>query len=185
VGAVGGKIPNLIGDGYTEAVRSLVPFHDRFLLTGAGFVKPWGGYLAREFWDQLISDPSLRERPNVEALLHKTTAFEDALAEMEITRPGDFGDEDRFAMRGAVLRAFQLHDETLCDNGFDAPGLLNPFVERFVRDNRTNRTVPLFTLNQDLSLERFYTGGNSPLIVVPCVYRQPWSLGGNRRPARG
>jgi hypothetical protein len=35
-----------IGDYYMEAARSLAPFNDRFLLTGAWFSKPWEGYLA-------------------------------------------------------------------------------------------------------------------------------------------
>jgi hypothetical protein len=111
----------------------------------------------------------------VDALLHDTTAFEDALAVMEVMRPRDFSDADRTGLRDAVRRAFHLHDQTLCDNGADGPGLLNRFVERFVGNNRT---APLFTLNQDLMLERFYTRGNSPRVAVPCVHRPGWWLGG-------
>ena len=164
-----------IGDQYMEAARSLAPFNDRFLLTGAGFAKPWGGYLASEFWDQIIRDPAIREVPKVDDLLHCLTAFEDSLAEMEVTKRGEFSDADRACLRSVVRRAFDVHDQQLRENGTGAPGVLNRFVERFAKENRT---APLFTLNQDLMLERYYTGGNSPRVVVPCVHRHEWWLGG-------
>ena len=132
-----------IGDDYMEAVgAALAPFHDRFLLTGAGFAKPWGGYLAQEFWDLLISDPVVRELPKVDDLLHRIMPFEDALAEMEVTRRGDYSDDDRAGLRGAVRRAFELHDRNLCENGAGAPGLLNRFVERFVEQQDRPSVYP-------------------------------------------
>jgi hypothetical protein len=95
-----------IGDQYMEAARSLAPFNDRFLLTGAAFAKPWEGYLAGEFGDHLISDRTLSmNHPKVHELLLETTAFEDALAEVEITRRADFSDADRTGLREAARPA--------------------------------------------------------------------------------
>jgi hypothetical protein len=35
----------------------------RILLTGAGFSKNWGGYLAREVWERLLGHHAVRSDP--------------------------------------------------------------------------------------------------------------------------
>ena len=40
-------------------------FNKRVLLTAAGFSRNWGGYLAKEVWEEIFSHPDVQKRPSL------------------------------------------------------------------------------------------------------------------------
>lgn len=154
--------------------RELAPFYQNVLLTGAGFSKPWGGFLASELWGLVVSDPRIRNRPKIDELLHESLNFESALARAEVTEQDAFDDVDRVALRQAVLRAFEIQDERIRNAGMNTL-LLRQFVDRFVPQG--GRTSCIFTLNQDTVLERYLLYANSPSVLMPGITDAEWRFG--------
>jgi hypothetical protein len=152
----------------------LVPFYPHVLLTAAGFSKIWGGFLAAELWGLVVSDPRVRARSNIDQLLHASLNFEDALARAEVTQRDNYDEEDRVALRGAVLRAFELQDERIRYNSGNTIRL-RAFIGRFIPDE--GRTGCLFSLNQDTVLERYLLYGDSPAVLMPGVTDPEWRFG--------
>jgi hypothetical protein len=130
------------------------------LLLGAGFSRNWGGWLAAEAFEYLIGSPEIAHDAGIRNLLrrhHPRGGFELALAEMqaEYLRRLDAATKrtlDRF--QAAVSNMFRD-----MNRGFDAITDFEPArppqVGRRVVDFLA-RFDAIFTLNQDLLLERHY-----------------------------
>lgn len=129
----------------------------RVLLTGAGISKNWGGKLASELWSDLIGSAGVRAHPRVRQLLLDEPSFEVALARC---RTEDFSESEQSALEQAVLNAFITMDRQIADNQYQPYGWIDIYrVQRFLgrfcwNQDRTANTSFLFTLNQDLLLER-------------------------------
>jgi SIR2-like domain len=143
------------------------------LLSGAGLSKNWTGYLASEMWGAILSHRGLTEATR--NLLRKHINFETALEEAE---EQGFSEQDRASLRVAVRRAFDLHDRNLADAKGPWAGdeIFSAFLDRFVFEGRSTF---LFTLNQDLLLERRIRPQKAQ-IVLPGLHRQPWWFSGPR-----
>lgn len=120
----------------------------RILLTGAGFSKNWGGYLAREVWELLLGHVAIRSDPRLRAsLLEAPENFERALTAVRNSYP-----EGAATFENALLDVFFDQDESQCGDYFSFnEGRFHRFLDAF-RD--PNGTARLFTLNQDLFMER-------------------------------
>ncbi len=133
--------------------------HRFILLTGAGFSYPFGGFLALEFWERLVRRRQVQARSRVRDLLLTEQSFEQALA--RVRAEAAFDDEDVVALESAILEVFEGMDGDIADSNIwrDAPANIYGFQE-FLRkfqcstqDNSANAGF-IFTLNQDLMLER-------------------------------
>jgi hypothetical protein len=130
-------------------------------LLGAGFSNNWGGYLAAEMWGAILGDALVEQNVSLRRLLLEEPDFEVALAEVR-SRGGKYTDADRETFEAAVRHAFDLHDQNLRHKLGDVDGavpLWQGFYEMMLRpmvDAPIERRAPtfLFTLNQDLFLER-------------------------------
>jgi hypothetical protein len=150
-------------------VESLAPFNRRMLLTGAGFSKPWGGYLSAEIWTLVASHPEVRGRVELNRILHDDFNFEVVMARIEGKDRATFTDEDRRILREAVMQAFQFQEKRLAPPGRD---LVNDptlkLIARTFEDLTQKSTTCWFTLNQDLLIERFMFGQEIP-VKIPGV----------------
>lgn len=122
----------------------------RILLTGAGFSKNWGGYLASEIWERLLGHPRMQADDQLRlVLLNNPENFETALAAAR-----GLGSEPARAMEQALQDIFEEQDRF--ENGdwysFDGAAF-GAFIDRF---RAADWTSLLFTLNQDALLERKY-----------------------------
>jgi hypothetical protein len=144
----------------------------RLLLTGAGFSKNWGGYLAREMWERLVGHRNVRASSDIRrVLLAHISDFEAALTdvrELGATAAGSF--------EKALLDVFLEQDEAERRNAgeynsFNA-GHFDSFFERF---RSADRTGLLFTLNQDVFLERRFRG----ILVAPGIGPVSFRAGGD------
>jgi SIR2-like protein len=120
----------------------------RILLTGAGFSRNWGGYLAREVWELLLGHPAVRADPRLRAsLLEAPENFERALAIVRGSYP-----EGAAMFENALLDVFVDQDESERADYFTInEGRFRGFLDAF---RSPDGTAQLFTLNQDLFLER-------------------------------
>jgi len=123
------------------------------LLTGAGFTKNFGAPLATELWSIILGSPSLRGYPRVLDVLRDDFDFESVYDRVQT---GAFTVEEREALTKSIQEAYAYIDSTIQD--ISSAGInmsrLNKMLLMFAGD----RLEPgfLFTLNQDLFLERHY-----------------------------
>jgi hypothetical protein len=128
----------------------------RVLLLGAGFSKNWGGLLAAEAFDFLMGSQQLDGELKSLLMKHKDAGFEAALDELQGARlQGGAGASQSLAkLERAVVEMFDAMDEAFKDRATiefsnDVSLSVASFLARF---------DAIFTLNQDVLLERYYIG---------------------------
>ena len=134
----------------------------KLLLTGAGFTANFGTPLAAQMWNWIYGAEALRGHDRLLEKLRLDQDFERVY--FEVTT-GDYSVEQKNAMAEAVSGAFQDMDEivrTCTPYHRMNVAALHPFLASF-RGTRGNRGY-IFTLNQDLYLERWYTHDERPLL---------------------
>ncbi len=127
------------------------------LLLGAGFSRNWGGLLATEIFELLISQETIAHDGYLRELLwnHKANGgFENALAEVQVRYSSDpvrYGPSlDKF--QTAVSNVFGRMNAAL----FNIPGIeFQQDIDRLLRTFLV-RFDAIFTLNQDVLLEHHY-----------------------------
>ncbi|MCH8274510.1 MAG: SIR2 family protein [Armatimonadetes bacterium] len=123
---------------------------DRLLLTGAGWSKNWCGLLTEEFTNRLIGDKPIVADKCLHPIVREAPNFEIALEEARRHCPA----ESRQTLREAVIRVFEYHDRLIRKTRSEINiGRVEPFLRRF-GPNQDRQTGYMFTLNQDLWIER-------------------------------
>ena len=138
----------------------------KVLLTGAGFTKDFGGFLASEMWAFIFNNPSLDNHPEIKNLLRHNFSYESVYHEVVKTLEYENGDRD--AIKEAVKSAYDKLDESIRGyhnktNRTANSTTLTAFIERF--HGADNSRGFFFTLNQDLFVERYC--GRNPTPGVP------------------
>lgn len=137
------------------------------LLLGAGFSRNWGGWLATEAFEYLLGCHEIISDEGLRQLLWKhqsSGGFEAALAELQLAYARDRQVErSLMELQAAVLRMFEDMNAafmSLTDWQFgqrEKARQIGTFLTRF---------DAIFTLNQDLLLERHYANDNVRLAGV-------------------
>jgi hypothetical protein len=156
------------------------------LLTGAGFSRNWGGWLADETFEYLLGSPELDG--DLRALLWRSKkaggGFENALAELQIEY--DRSRDDRTKKRlndlqAAIIGMFNQMDHSFAMTTFEPQNEVMPIMARqqtYVR-NFLFRFDAIFTLNQDLLLERHYFDDN--INIQQSQKWRGWQIPGMKR----
>ncbi|MCG8557388.1 MAG: SIR2 family protein [Proteobacteria bacterium] len=153
----------------------------RSLLTGAGFTKNWGGHLATELWPLLDSTPVVNGNPALRGIFRKHLgSFEDALTEARHAIPdGAVSAEEVAQLERDIVSIFMEQERTI--NAQRTPSRLNEsmiqeMLSLFAQGPSTppklcqeSDTGYIFTLNQDLLVERIAVDGH--------MYHQPVTPG--------
>ncbi len=148
-------------------------FSKRLLLVGAGFSKNWGGLLASEVSGRILSHRAVASRRRLRELLQREPSFEDAL---ERTRTGLYEAADAEAMERAIGAAFDDMDAEYRNPGAPVLGAtINDFIARFCPGPVGVGTGYVFSLNQDLLLERIYGiyVDKQPLVTPGVRWHEP------------
>jgi hypothetical protein len=147
------------------------------LLLGAGFTKNFGGYLSAEVWTQLFNNSQFRALSAVKEIFLSDQDFESVYYKI-LTR-GNIEEIDTVSK--ALLSVYRQLDRVICDFNF-TPGSPYPVniynVQKLIRGFAGVKGDPgyIFTLNQDLFLERHYLNGPRP--VLPGIkQRTEWFAG--------
>jgi SIR2-like domain len=141
------------------------------ILLGAGFSRNWGGWLAAEVDEYLLGHPSI-DRPIRDVLWrHRDKGgFEGALGELQREDPAD---QRLASLQSALMQMFRDMEGGFAGVNFnfnsDQKETISAFLSRF---------DAIFSLNQDLLLERHYLERPQPAMskvwdnsapTIPCV----------------
>jgi hypothetical protein len=126
------------------------------LLTGAGFSKPFGGYLSSQMWALILCQPQVRGSDRLRKAMLRDTNFEQVYQEVIASR--EYGDEEKREFTEAIWKAYKQMDDEMSDhdNGLRAHAAVSRIVFRFANREHSEPGL-VFTLNQDLLIERFHT----------------------------
>jgi hypothetical protein len=167
------------------------------LLTGAGFTRNFGGFLANQMWDKIFNREQVQNHPSLVNLLKDNFDFESVYN--EVMDGNSYPPEAQAALQQAVKSAYdQLDDATRNYWGPSASLASSPLVgwpgfskllDHFASEGRSRGYI--FTLNQDLFVERWHSGEKSLRILgmtpgVDFKGKTPWSWlrGGELTPER-
>lgn len=145
---------------------------NKALLTGAGFTKNFGGFLAEEMGDRIFESQYLRKYPSVRRILHKRSNYEDFYEEV---LNGDYKDYEKEAAKKAVLEAYEKLDEVIRNFVYRTNDQVNMYKVNYLFDRFAGGTDQVgfcFTLNQDLFVERHFWG-NKAHLELPCIHPVP------------
>jgi hypothetical protein len=138
------------------------------VLTGAGFTRNFGGFLAKEMWERIFSHRAVQERPVLKKAMMSDPHcnYENILHDVQT---GAYSDEDKEVFYSVVEEVYRLMDSIVtgyCENDRDARGISLRGVNALLKgafSEGGGKKHYLFTLNQDLFLER--AGGHrSPFV---------------------
>ena len=154
-----GQRAQLISPAEVAAVCGTTP--SWLLLTGAGFSANWGAPVSLEMWSEIIGDARLASAPSVRRALLSGEQdgfnFETVLIEAQ---EGEFGQEESRIYHDIVYTAFGRIEEILHRNGVGQLSVdMTAFFEEFAPTSN-EETGFVFTLNQDLLLERQFKVGH-------------------------
>ncbi len=129
------------------------------LLTGAGFTRNWGGWLVDEAFEYLLGCPEVDAALRAELWTDKNKGdgYEATLARLQQAAPKDGTSTvqgQANALASALAGMFNLMDQGLSRVAFERNGNVQLQVKTFL-----HKFDAIFTLNQDLLLERHYHRG--------------------------
>lgn len=133
------------------------------LLTGAGFTKDFGGFLANEMHEKLLNHPNLRDTKRIRKLLLDDFDYESVYSKVMDT---NYTDEEKEALSNAMFDVYTMMDDTTkdyCHNDHESRGIGWPGVHAGILSVCTRESGKKgyhFTTNQDIFLER-HTGRRS------------------------
>ncbi|KAF0145587.1 MAG: hypothetical protein FD156_868 [Nitrospirae bacterium] len=144
------------------------------LLTGSGFTRNFGGFLANEMWAWIFNDPKIGVQPKLNNLLKNDFDYESVY--YKVTDGNDFNEDEKRAITEAIHNAYKKLDDKIKD--YYSLGTRQPvnisdvckFIDRFsgipaITGNNNTKGF-FFTLNQDLLIERYFSSSNMPALYV-------------------
>jgi hypothetical protein len=140
------------------------------LLLGAGFSHNWNGWLSSEAFEYLLGAPAIVQSQRLRNLLWAAKArgdgFEGALSDLQSEFDQDQSDDNRIALvtlERAVNQMFaDMNRGFLQRVNFEFSNQVENSVGRFLA-----RFDAIFTLNQDLLLERHYLSNDGYFTAPP------------------
>jgi hypothetical protein len=129
----------------------------QILLTGAGFTKNFGGFLASEMWAQIFNSPHIRAHKKLGEILRRDFDYESVYNRVLV---GDNSVDEKSALEKALLDAYQQQDQRIRNLHINQIGgavdldKLRIILDRF--SGSGNVRGYFFTLNQDLFIERWH-----------------------------
>ena len=141
-------------------------FNKCALLTGAGFSRNWNGLLASEFFGRLIGKPAIASNTTLRNLILQEINFEAAL---HTAKTSKFPSEDVRLLENVILDIFIEHDQAINRTGYFNNQDINIYgVAKFLTKFYGKNSGYLFTLNQDLLLERKFINYDTYPPYPPC-----------------
>ena len=127
------------------------------LLTGAGFTKNFGTYLASEIWSEIFNNIKIQAQPKIKELMMDKLDYESIYYSI---MEDSYTDDEKEAINDAVKFVYENIDTILrkYSYGNPHPTELNNVLELIWRFTETSNKSFIFTLNQDLFFERLYSG---------------------------
>jgi len=150
---------------------------EHILLTGAGFTANFNGFLAEGMWSEIFNHPEIQDRDNIKKMMVMDFDYETLYHKIIKSQSQELiSDDDKKAIKKAVYEAYLRLDDLI--RNFNIHNFDNlPFAIRklfgFFAGERDTVGI-IFTLNQDLFVERYYDGDKSlclPGSEIPVIPR--------------
>ncbi len=162
----------------SQATRWFKPTKN-VLLTGAGFTRDFGGYLASEMWAAIFRRPEVRDHPKLRKCMLEELNYESLYDQVLSSK--SYTDKDKASLTKAIRIAYQEMHELICEpdqrRRTTAAAVCRAFVARF--DGSGQERGFFFTLNQDLFIERFFSLSyqQASLLKIPGLEQPKWFNG--------
>jgi hypothetical protein len=131
------------------------------LLTGAGFTKTFGGYLASEMWATILNQPEVQNSPEILKGMRDLEDLDYETFYEDIQATGT--EQQKTDLNAAIRSAFKEMDDNIRTR---KPRSLAHSCCRFISRIVQEQTPSfIFTLNQDVFFERFHD--SDKITVVP------------------
>lgn len=137
---------------------------NKILLTGAGFTKNFGGFLAKDMWYEIFNHNAVGKEKRVKKLMQTNDDYDYETIYQTIMEGNEYTKGEKKAIHDAVMEAYKNLDYIVKEWHFtnNSPHpinihLLSEMISKLA-DNNTQGYF--FTLNQDLFIERKYLGRN-------------------------
>lgn len=178
-------------------------FAENILLLGAGFTKNFGGLLASEMWAEIFNNEKIQAKPRIKSLMLNNfnyeliyySVLEGIKDENGLFLPIEFTDEEKNAVKVATRAAYDHIDETLIGHQIsNYTNWVNTANRLLLEFGKTNSNGFIFTLNQDLFIERFYRNPSrdpsrrfyNARLSIPEIDKYPvWFMGEEGNPFNG
>lgn len=125
------------------------------LLTGAGFTKNFGGFLATEMWSQIFNDRRVQTSQKLREVLRRNYDYEAAYS--KVIDDSHFSDDEKQTMRDVILDTYMRLDNAIRNWVFDGSSQrLNIYGlgDLISKISSQKKNPYFFTLNQDIFAER-------------------------------
>ena len=144
---------------------------ENILITGAGFTRDFGGFLAEEMWSQIYNHPRIRSCPKVARRMREDFNYESVYHNVLKGEGEEYKDSDQQAIEAAVFDAYLSLDEETRDHTRERiykTISLNGVEEMLsLFENNQGKIGFFFTLNQDIFIERHFT------VELPWIKKVP------------
>lgn len=136
------------------------------LLTGAGFTKNFGGFLAEEMWAKVFNDPRIQAHPRLATLMRGNFDFESIYADVTAGKLREFSGAEVSALSSVVVDAYASLDDAILPylDKATQESMHNP-RDGFMTVLKRHRELLFFTLNQDLYVERSFSKASAPFVL--------------------
>lgn len=135
-------------------------YKKNLLLLGAGFTANFGGFISKEMWAKIFSNPDLNQIPEVKKLFRdekNNFNFENIFS--TVILGSQYSAEDKGKFEKIVVETYIAMQQVIQQGGKQISDLysvnqekLREFISLFLSDK--NQTGVCFTLNQDLFFEQ-------------------------------
>jgi hypothetical protein len=131
------------------------------LLTGAGFTKPFGGYLASEMWATILNQPEIQNSPELLKGMRDLENLDYEKFYEDIQACGT--EQQKKAFNGAIRSAFKEMDDNIRTHKPNS--VAHSCCNLICRIAQDQSPSFIFTLNQDMFFERYHS--REKITVVP------------------
>ena len=163
--------------------------NENILLTGAGFTKNFGAYLASEMWTEIFNHNKIQAQPKIKELMRNEFDYESVY--YSVMEGSSYTKDEKEAINDAVTFVYDNIDINLRKYASGAPHsaeldnvaqFINHFngikYEKCVDSNniihhiqtKTSNKGFIFTLNQDMFFERLYSNYD---LSIPGIKNNP------------
>lgn len=154
-------------------VKMKIHSSETILLLGAGFTKNFGGLLANEMWAEIFNHEKVQAQARIRQKMLECFDYESIYN--SVLEDDSFTDDEKTAIRDATKSAYEHIDTILIGeliNG-GTPQWTLQFQRLLSEFGKTKDSSFIFTLNQDLLIERFYSNNPSrvehPKLSIPGI----------------
>lgn len=146
-------------------------FKNTFLLTGAGFTANFGGFLSRDMWAKIYSNPKLSVAGTIKYKFKEKENFDFEEIYSDVLDERNRIPEGEIKILQDVISETYMLMEKILDAKWDSVKVddtkLRTFLTKFI-EGSDGKAGACFTLNQDLLLEKRF--GWKPLVPPSINY---------------